>query len=100
MRFEPNRDLDHSGGDIVKSIVVTSSDGDRRRKLTSTVTLTITDGDVPTIDVIPPVSHCQNPSLPDGSDQPSGVAVSQHRKSISISLTKVMMLNRFRIATE
>ncbi|MEF1231354.1 hypothetical protein QTO02_28445, partial [Vibrio fortis] len=28
VRFEPNRDLDHSAGDIVKNIVVTSSDGD------------------------------------------------------------------------
>ncbi|MEZ9576915.1 MULTISPECIES: retention module-containing protein, partial [unclassified Vibrio] len=55
VRFEPNRDLDHSAGDIVKSIVVTSSDGDDD-VLTSTVTLTITDGDVPTIDVIPPIS--------------------------------------------
>ncbi|MEZ9911082.1 hypothetical protein AB4371_21885, partial [Vibrio sp. 10N.261.51.A3] len=55
VRFEPNRDLDHSAGDIVKNIVVTSSDGDDD-VLTSTVTLTITDGDVPTIDVIPPIS--------------------------------------------
>ncbi len=65
MRFEPNRDLDHSAGDIVKSIVVTSSDGDDD-VLTSTVTLTITDGDVPTIDVIPPVSLSES-SLGDGS---------------------------------
>ncbi|MFA0520758.1 hypothetical protein AB4501_27785, partial [Vibrio sp. 10N.222.55.E8] len=47
VRFEPNRDLDHTAGDIVKSIVVTSSDFDKD-SVTSTVTLTITDGDIPT----------------------------------------------------
>ncbi|MEZ9543597.1 hypothetical protein AB4209_16815, partial [Vibrio sp. 10N.286.48.C11] len=73
VRFEPNRDLDHSVGDIVKSIVVTSSDGDDD-VLTSTVTLTITDGDVPTIDVIPPISLSET-NLADGSD-PSNSAVS------------------------
>ncbi|MEZ9873640.1 hypothetical protein AB4375_19690, partial [Vibrio sp. 10N.261.51.C6] len=73
VRFEPNRDLDHSAGDIVKSIVVTSSDGDDD-VLTSTVTLTITDGDVPTIDVIPPISLSET-NLADGSD-PSNSAVS------------------------
>ncbi|TKF62353.1 hypothetical protein FCV55_22585, partial [Vibrio sp. F13] len=72
VRFEPNRDLDHSAGDIVKSIVVTSSDGDDD-VLTSTVTLTITDGDVPTIDVIPPISLSET-NLADGSD-PSNSAV-------------------------
>ncbi|MEZ9871328.1 cadherin-like domain-containing protein, partial [Vibrio sp. 10N.261.51.C6] len=73
VRFEPNRDLDHSAGDIVKNIVVTSSDGDDD-VLTSTVTLTITDGDVPTIDVIPPISLSET-NLADGSD-PSNSAVS------------------------
>ncbi|MFA0470496.1 retention module-containing protein, partial [Vibrio sp. 10N.222.51.E8] len=73
VHFEPNRDLDHSAGDIVKSIVVTSSDGDDD-VLTSTVTLTITDGDVPTIDVIPPISLSET-NLADGSD-PSNSAVS------------------------
>ncbi|MCG9633668.1 hypothetical protein L1D60_23310, partial [Vibrio sp. Isolate30] len=73
VRFEPNRDLDHSVGDIVKSIVVTSSDGDDD-VLTSTVTLTITDGDVPTIDVIPPISLSES-NLTGGSD-PSSSAVS------------------------
>ncbi|PMP39992.1 cadherin-like domain-containing protein, partial [Vibrio splendidus] len=73
VRFEPNRDLDHSAGDIVKNIVVTSGDGDDD-VLTSTVTLTITDGDVPTIDVIPPISLSET-NLADGSD-PSNSAVS------------------------
>ena len=73
VRFEPNQDLDHSAGDIVKNIVVTSSDGDDD-VLTSTVTLTITDGDVPTIDVIPPISLSET-NLADGSD-PSNSAVS------------------------
>ncbi|WP_442478162.1 T1SS-143 repeat domain-containing protein, partial [Vibrio celticus] len=73
VRFEPNRDLDHSGGDIVKSIVVTSNDGDND-VLTSTVALTITDGDVPTIDVIPPISLSET-NLADGSD-PSNSVVS------------------------
>ena len=53
VRFEPNRNLDHTASeDIVKSIVVTSSDSDND-VLTSTVTLTITDGDIPTIDAVP-----------------------------------------------
>ncbi|MFA0373060.1 hypothetical protein AB4511_26090, partial [Vibrio sp. 10N.222.54.F6] len=41
IRFEPSRNLDHTGGDIVKSIVVTSSDSDSDL-VSSTVTLTIT----------------------------------------------------------
>ncbi|MFA0516161.1 hypothetical protein AB4501_04045, partial [Vibrio sp. 10N.222.55.E8] len=73
VRFEPNRDLDHSVGDIVKNIVVTSNDGDDD-VLTSTVTLTIKDGDVPTIDVISPISLSEK-NLADGSD-PSNSAVS------------------------
>ncbi|NOI91723.1 retention module-containing protein [Vibrio splendidus] len=74
VRFEPNRDLDHSiSEDIVKSIVVTSSDFDND-SLTSTVTLTITDGDNPTIDVIPSVTLSET-NLTDGS-APSGSAVS------------------------
>ncbi|MEZ8061108.1 T1SS-143 repeat domain-containing protein, partial [Vibrio splendidus] len=74
VRFEPNRDLDHSvSEDIVKSIVVTSNDFDND-SLTSTVTLTITDGDNPTIDVIPSVTLSET-NLSDGS-APSGIAVS------------------------
>ncbi len=72
--FEPNRNLDHSASeDIVKSIVVTSSDFDND-SLTSTVTLTITDGDIPTIDAIPSVTLSET-NLSDGS-APSGSAVS------------------------
>ncbi|NOJ06562.1 hypothetical protein F0236_22900, partial [Vibrio splendidus] len=75
VRFEPNRNLDHTvSEDIVKSIVVTSSDSDND-VLTSTVTLTITDGDIPTIDVVPSVTLSET-SLTDGSS-PSGSAVSQ-----------------------
>ncbi|NOI32751.1 retention module-containing protein [Vibrio cyclitrophicus] len=75
VRFEPNRDLDHSvSEDIVKSIVVTSSDSDNDA-LTSTVTLTITDGDIPTIDAVPSVTLSET-NLSDGSS-PSGSAVSQ-----------------------
>ncbi|MEZ9856425.1 hypothetical protein AB4347_20715, partial [Vibrio breoganii] len=56
VRFEPNRNLDHTvSEDIVKSIVVTSSDLDND-VVTSTVTLTITDGDIPTIDAVPSVT--------------------------------------------
>ncbi|PTO52282.1 hypothetical protein CWN94_18040 [Vibrio splendidus] len=74
VRFEPNRDLDHSlSEDIVKSIVVTSSDSDND-VLTSTVTLTITDGDIPTIDNVPTVNLSET-NLSDGS-APSGSAVS------------------------
>ncbi|MFA0653388.1 retention module-containing protein, partial [Vibrio sp. 10N.222.49.C12] len=74
VRFEPNRNLDHTTSeDIVKSIVVTSSDFDND-SLTSTVTLTITDGDNPTIDVIPSVTLSET-NLTDGS-APSGSAVS------------------------
>ncbi|MEZ8544565.1 retention module-containing protein [Vibrio splendidus] len=75
VRFEPNRDLDHSASeDIVKSIVVTSSDFDTD-PVTSTVTLTITDGDIPTIDAVPSVTLSET-NLADGS-APSGSAVSQ-----------------------
>ncbi|MEZ9868859.1 retention module-containing protein, partial [Vibrio sp. 10N.261.51.A4] len=75
VRFEPNRDLDHSvSEDIVKSIVVTSSDFDND-PVTSTITLTITDGDNPTIDAVPSVS-LKEADLADGS-LPSGSAVSQ-----------------------
>ncbi|WP_299689035.1 retention module-containing protein [uncultured Vibrio sp.] len=72
VRFEPNRDLDHSAGDIVKSIVVTSGDFDQD-SVTATVTLTINDGDIPTIDMIPSVSLSEA-NLADGS-APSGSAV-------------------------
>ena len=75
VRFEPNRNLDHTASeDIVKSIVVTSSDLDND-VLTSTVTLTITDGDIPTIDAVPSVTLSET-NLSDGS-APSGSAVSQ-----------------------
>ncbi|TVU57519.1 hypothetical protein FQP88_24340, partial [Vibrio atlanticus] len=60
--------------DIVKSIVVTSSDFDND-PVTSTVTLTITDGDIPTIDSVPSVV-LEEADLTDGSS-PSGSAVSQ-----------------------
>ncbi|MEZ9349903.1 hypothetical protein AB4166_24030, partial [Vibrio splendidus] len=74
VRFEPNRNLDHTlSEDIVKSIVVTSSDSDND-VLTSTVTLTITDGDIPTIDNVPTVNLSET-NLSDGS-APSGSAVS------------------------
>ena len=74
VRFEPNRDLDHSASeDIVKSIVVTSSDFDND-PVTSTVTLTITDGDIPTIDAVPSVTLSET-NLADGS-APSAGAVS------------------------
>ncbi|MBU2931451.1 hypothetical protein KO517_06110, partial [Vibrio cyclitrophicus] len=74
VRFEPNRDLDHRlNEDIVKSIVVTSSDSDND-VLTSTVTLTITDGDIPTIDTVPSVTLSET-NLSDGSD-PNASAVS------------------------
>ncbi|MFA0496687.1 hypothetical protein, partial [Vibrio sp. 10N.222.54.B11] len=75
VRFEPNRNLDHTvSEDIVKSIVVTSSDLDND-VVTSTVTLTITDGDIPTIESVPSVTLSET-QLSDGST-PSGSAVSQ-----------------------
>ena len=49
-----SRNLDHEDGPIVKSIVVTSSDGDVDVE-TATVVLTITDGDIPTIESVPSV---------------------------------------------
>ncbi|MEZ9549602.1 hypothetical protein, partial [Vibrio crassostreae] len=74
VRFEPNRNLDHTSGDIVKQIEVTSSDFDKDT-VTSTVTLTITDGDIPTIDTVPSVTLSET-NLADGS-APSSGAVSQ-----------------------
>ena len=74
VRFEPNRNLDHEDGPVVKSIVVTSSDGDVDVE-TATVMLTITDGDIPTIESVPSVSLSET-QLADGST-PSGSAVSQ-----------------------
>ncbi|MFS1862686.1 retention module-containing protein [Vibrio lentus] len=73
IRFEPSRNLDHTGGDIVKSIVVTSSDSDSDL-VSSTVTLTITDGDIPTIDTVPSVTLSET-DLSDGS-APNASAVS------------------------
>ncbi|MFA0090316.1 retention module-containing protein [Vibrio sp. 10N.261.49.A11] len=75
IRFEPNRDLNHtSSEDIVKTIVVTSSDFDKD-PVTSTVTLTITDGDIPIINTIPSVTLSES-NLTDGSAA-SNVPVSQ-----------------------
>ncbi|MEZ9416628.1 hypothetical protein AB4369_22695, partial [Vibrio sp. 10N.261.49.A5] len=66
VRFEPNRDLVHTNNeDIVKTIVVTSSDFDKD-PVTSTVTLTITDGDIPIINTIPSVTLSES-NLTDGS---------------------------------
>ncbi|MGF1839615.1 cadherin-like domain-containing protein, partial [Vibrio atlanticus] len=66
VRFEPNRDLVHTNNeDIVKTIVVTSSDFDKD-PVTSTVKLTITDGDIPTINTIPSVTLSES-NLTDGS---------------------------------
>ncbi|MEF1175076.1 hypothetical protein, partial [Vibrio sinaloensis] len=72
MRFEPNRDLDHSAGDIVKGIVVTSGDFDKD-SVSATVTLTVQDGDDPVINTVPSVSLSES-QLADGS-APSGSAV-------------------------
>ncbi|KIE21737.1 type I secretion protein [Vibrio sinaloensis] len=72
MRFEPNRDLDHSAGDIVKNIVVTSGDFDKD-SVSATVTLTIQDGDDPVINAVPSISLSES-QLTDGS-APSGSAV-------------------------
>ncbi|CDT88586.1 Conserved hypothetical protein; putative hemolysin-type calcium-binding region [Vibrio coralliirubri] len=74
VRFEPNRDLDHESGDIVKSLVFTSSDGDVDVE-TATVTLTIIDGDIPTIESVPSVALAEA-DLADGSSPIMG-AVSQ-----------------------
>jgi T1SS-143 domain-containing protein len=73
VRFEPNRNLDHSAGDIVKLIEFTSSDFDKDI-FSSTVTLTIVDGDGPTLNVVPSVSLSES-LLADGST-PSGSPVS------------------------
>ncbi|WP_213866127.1 hypothetical protein, partial [Vibrio crassostreae] len=75
--------LDHSASeDIVKSIVVTSNDFDND-PVTATVTLTITDGDNPTIDAVPSVA-LEEADLADGSS-PSGSAVSQTETITSIN---------------
>ncbi|MEZ8823088.1 retention module-containing protein [Vibrio amylolyticus] len=71
VRFEPNRDLDHSDGNggfanIVKTLVATSSDGDKDVEA-SRVTITISDGDEPTINTVPGVSLSET-NLSDGSD--------------------------------
>ncbi len=78
VRFEPNRNLDHSvSEDIVKSIVVTSNDSDNDT-VTSTVTLTITDGDIPTIDAVPSVTLSET-NLADGSTQAAVLSVKLRR---------------------
>ncbi|TKF94292.1 hypothetical protein, partial [Vibrio sp. F13] len=74
MRFEPVSDLDHSGGDIVKTISVNSVDGDGDIVSTS-VSLRIEDGDEPVIDLIPDVA-LNEASLADGSAS-TGTAVSE-----------------------
>ncbi|OIQ26537.1 retention module-containing protein [uncultured Vibrio sp.] len=78
VRFEPNRDLDHSDGnggfeDIVKTLVITSSDGDNDVEASS-VKITITDGDDPIIGTVPSVSLSET-NLDDGSN-PTVLAVS------------------------
>ncbi|MDN3684896.1 hypothetical protein QW180_20220 [Vibrio sinaloensis] len=65
MRFEPNRNLDNSAGDIVRQIVVTTKDLDED-EVTATVTLTLQDGDDPVINTIPSVSVSES-QLTDGS---------------------------------
>ncbi|TKF83679.1 hypothetical protein, partial [Vibrio sp. F13] len=57
--------LNHSGGDIVKTITVTSEDKDGDI-VTSTVTLTISDGAPPVIDTVPTVA-LEEANLVDGS---------------------------------
>ncbi|CAK2754131.1 Cadherin-like domain-containing protein [Vibrio crassostreae] len=73
IRFEPVRNLNHSGGDIVKIITVTSEDKDGDI-VTSTVKLTIVDGDAPVIDTVPMVA-LEEANLVDGSSP--GLPVSQ-----------------------
>ncbi|MFA0348840.1 cadherin-like domain-containing protein, partial [Vibrio sp. 10N.222.55.C6] len=93
VRFEPNRNLNHSGGDIVKTITVTSEDKDGD-EVTSTVTLTISDGAPPVIDNIPPVALAEA-NLLDGTSP-----------SITVTQTGTMTftsgsddVNHFRIDT-
>ncbi|MFA0521967.1 hypothetical protein AB4501_33935, partial [Vibrio sp. 10N.222.55.E8] len=73
VRFEPSRNLDHSSGDIVRTIVVTTSDFDNDTD-TADVTLTIKDGINPVIDLVPDI-NLSEVGLADGS-MPSGSAVS------------------------
>ncbi|MDK9799874.1 retention module-containing protein, partial [Vibrio sp. D449a] len=82
VRFEPNRNLDQTDGDIVKTVILTSSDGDVDID-TATVILTITDGDDPTIDNVPSVTLDES-GLIDGS-APSGVSVDSNQ---TISFTE------------
>ncbi|MEZ9416989.1 hypothetical protein AB4369_21750, partial [Vibrio sp. 10N.261.49.A5] len=93
VRFEPNRNLNHSGGDIVKTITVTSEDKDGD-EVTSTVTLTISDGAPPVIDNILPVALAEA-NLLDGTSP-----------SITVTQTGTMTftsgsddVNHFRIDT-
>ncbi|WP_197283276.1 hypothetical protein, partial [Vibrio coralliirubri] len=65
IRFEPNRNLDHENGDIIKNIVVASQDQDLDLE-DATVRLVISDGAPPTIDIIPLVSLSEV-NLADGS---------------------------------
>ncbi len=65
VRFEPSRDLDHSSGDIVRTIVVTTGDFDNDTD-TADVTLTIKDGIDPVVGVVPDV-NLSEVNLADGS---------------------------------
>ena len=76
VRFEPDRNLDHSGGDIVRTITVTTSDFDKDVE-TATVTLTITDGVDPVINIVPDV-YLSEVNLTDGSMPSSGPVSSTH----------------------
>ncbi|MDK9763158.1 cadherin-like domain-containing protein, partial [Vibrio sp. D420a] len=76
VRFEPDRNLDHSGGDIVRTITVTTSDFDKDVE-TATVTLTITDGVDPFINIVPDV-YLSEVNLTDGSMPSSGPVSSTH----------------------
>lgn len=103
IRFEPNRNLDHENGDIVKTIIVTSEDQDTDIE-DSTVTLTIVDGAPPIINVIPLVSLSEvnlvdgsSPSLPvsqteqitftEGSDDVSYFRIATNEFNVGGALT-------------
>ena len=95
MRFEPARDLNHTNGDIVKSIVVTSGDFDKDAP-TATVTLTIKDGANPVIDDVPSV-NLSEVNLGDGSS-PTNTPVS-YSDTIDVTVGGDDIA-RFRIGTD
>lgn len=74
VRFEPNRNLDHSNGNIVKNIVFTSSDFDNDIFMSS-VRLTIIDGEGPELNVVPGVTLSES-NLSDGSS-PDSMLISE-----------------------